>query len=88
MLGIIGSILGTAVGLGVSYIIQLYGLDFTSMMQNSTMLTTGVYRTRITATAFYIGFIPGILATFLGSAISGIGIYRRQTAQLFKELEV
>jgi putative ABC transport system permease protein len=88
VLGIIGSILGTAVGLGVSYIIQVKGLDFTSMMQNSTMLTTGVYRTRITSTAFYIGFIPGILATLLGSAISGIGIYKRQTAQLFKELEV
>jgi hypothetical protein len=28
-----------------------------------------------------------MLATFLGTAISGIGVYRRQTSQLFKELE-
>jgi putative ABC transport system permease protein len=35
-----------------------------------------------------IGFLPGLLATLLGSALSGVGIYKRKTAQLFKELEV
>jgi putative ABC transport system permease protein len=37
--------------------------------------------------SFFIGFIPGLLATILGTSISGIGIYKRQTSQLFKELE-
>jgi len=37
--------------------------------------------------SYYIGFLPGLLATFLGSAISGIAVFRRRTAQLFKELE-
>jgi len=41
----------------------------------------------LTPPAFYIGFIPGLFSTVLGTMLSGIGIYRRQTAQLFKELE-
>jgi len=31
--------------------------------------------------------VPGLLATLLGSAISGLGIYRRRTSQLAKEFE-
>ena len=57
------------------------------MMDNSSMMLPSVMRARITALSFYIGFIPGLLSTVLGTALSGIGIYRRQTAQLFKELE-
>jgi putative ABC transport system permease protein len=34
-----------------------------------------------------IGFVPGHSATLLGTSIAGIGIYRRQTAQLAKELQ-
>jgi len=34
-----------------------------------------------------IGFIPGFAATFLGTSIAGIGVYRRQTARLMKEME-
>jgi putative ABC transport system permease protein len=34
-----------------------------------------------------IGFVPGLLATGLGTAISGMGVYKRQTAALMKELE-
>jgi putative ABC transport system permease protein len=41
----------------------------------------------VTPTAYYVGFVPGLAATFLGSAVSGVGVFRRQTAQLFKELE-
>jgi len=44
-------------------------------------------RARITPPDFYIGFIPGLISTVLGTALSGIGIYRRQTSMLFKELE-
>jgi putative ABC transport system permease protein len=33
------------------------------------------------------GFIPEILSTLVGAGLAGIGIYKRQTAQLFKELE-
>jgi putative ABC transport system permease protein len=44
-------------------------------------------RARITPPDFYIGFIPGVISTVIGTALSGIGIYRRQTSRLFKELE-
>jgi putative ABC transport system permease protein len=87
IIGFAGSIIGVAVGLSLSYLVQQKGLDFSSMMQNATMLIPGVFRTRITPEAWYIGFIPGLFATVLGTMLSGIGIYRRQTARLFKELQ-
>jgi putative ABC transport system permease protein len=88
MIGIIGSILGTVLGVAISYYLQIKGVDITSIMKNTTMMISNVIRAQVTPVSFFIGFIPGLLATFLGSAISGIGIYRRQTSQLFKELEV
>ena len=63
------------------------GIDIGEMMKNSTMMIPSVFRAQITSETYYIGFIPGILATVLGTMLSGIGIYKRQTAQLFKELE-
>jgi putative ABC transport system permease protein len=88
VIGFASAILGTAAGLAFSYLLQVKGINVQSMMQNSTMLTSSVMRARITPASFYIGFIPGLFSTFLGTAISGIGIYKRETSQLFKELEV
>ena len=88
LIGMAGSVAGTAIGLALSYLFQKHGLDLSGAMQNATMLLPGVFRTRITPEAWYIGFIPGILAIVIGTALSGIGIYRRQTASLFKELQV
>ena len=34
-----------------------------------------------------IGFIPGVLATVLGTMLAGLAIYKREMSQLFKELE-
>lgn len=88
LIGIIGSVVGTAVGLSASYYLQVVGLDMGDMMQRSTLMMPTVVRTRITPTAFYIGFIPGVFSMVLGNALAGIAIYKRNTAQLFKELEV
>jgi putative ABC transport system permease protein len=44
-------------------------------------------RARITPADYYLGFIPGLISTVIGTMLSGIGIYKRQTAKLFKELE-
>jgi putative ABC transport system permease protein len=88
LIGIVGSICGTLMGLAVAYYLQVHGIDISYMMKQSSMLISSVFRAQITATTYYIGFIPGLLATIIGTAISGIGIYKRQTAQLFKELEV
>jgi putative ABC transport system permease protein len=87
LMGVAGSVLGTFVGLVVSYYLQEQGLDISSMTKGSDVIMANVIRARITPTAYYIGFIPGLLATLLGTAISGISIFRRRTAQLFKELE-
>ena len=48
----------------------------------------GLIHAKITTETYYIGFIPGVISMVLGTMLSGIGIYKRQTAQLFKELEV
>ena len=87
IIGIAGSFLGTAVGLSISYLVQQKGIDLSKLMESATMIMPGVFRTKITPASWYIGFIPGILATVLGTALAGIGIYRRQTASLFKELQ-
>lgn len=86
-IGIAGSIVGTAFGLFFAWLIQKYGIDISGMMQGSSMMLPSHIRARIAPTDFYIGFFPGLLSTVLGTMLSGIGIYKRQTAKLFKELE-
>jgi putative ABC transport system permease protein len=88
MIGIMGSIVGTAFGLFFAWLIQTYGIDISSMMQGASVMMPSEIRARITPVDFYIGFIPGILSTVIGTALAGIGIYKRKTAQLFKELDV
>jgi len=87
MVGIVGSIAGTLLGLGISYYLQVRGLDISAFLKNASMLISDVLRAEVTPVSWVIGFVPGLLATFLGTSISGIGVYRRQTAQLMKELE-
>ena len=87
MIGVLGTIAGTALGLALSYFLQAKGMDFSGMLKNITLMMPTVLRARVTPVAYVIGFIPGILATLIGSAIAGRRIYKRQTAQLFKELE-
>lgn len=88
MIGIFGSILGTLAGAGIAYLMQVYGLDFGFLFKSSSIMISSVYRAQVTFGSFIIGFAPGIISTVLGTSIAGIGIYKRQTSQLFKELEV
>jgi putative ABC transport system permease protein len=87
LIGIVGSILGTLIGVSLSYYFQRHGLDISGVMKGATMLMSNVMRARVTSVSFLVGFVPGILAILLGTLIAGIGILRRQTSQLFKELE-
>jgi putative ABC transport system permease protein len=86
--GFAGYVLGTLLGLVPAYYLQEVGLDFTNVLQGSSMMMSSVYRAQITGTIFWIGMIPGIAAPVLGALISGTQIFRRETAQLFRELEV
>jgi putative ABC transport system permease protein len=87
LIGIIGSISGTFFGLLISLYMQNHGLDLGSIMKNATIMMPAVFHARINTLSFFIGFIPGLISTVVGTALSGIGIYKRKTAQLFKELE-
>jgi len=86
-IGLIGSIIGIIIGLGGSYYMQETGIDISGMTRESTILMSPVLRAKVTKGAYFIGFVPGLLATFLGKAIAGIGIMKRETSQLFRELE-
>jgi putative ABC transport system permease protein len=87
VIGLAGSIIGTALGLALAFYVQKHGFDFSSMMQNASMLMTTRFYARVTGFAYFIGFIPGVAATMLGAATAGRGIYKRQTSRLLKELE-
>ena len=87
IIGLLGSVAGTALGLAAAYYLQTKGVNIGSMMKGASMIITDVLRARVTTGSYVIGFIPGLAATFLGRAVSGIGIYKRQTSQLAKEFE-
>ena len=87
LIGICGSFLGTLAGVAAGYWMQVHGLDFGYLFKNSAMMVPSVYHARVTFGCFVIGFVPGIFSTVLGASIAGIGIYKRKTSQLFKELE-
>ena len=88
LIGAIGSVIGTVIGLLLTLYLQVHGINIGSMMSNSSMMMPTVMRSRLTPSLFYLGFIPGLFAMVLGNMLSGIGIYKRETATLFKELEV
>jgi putative ABC transport system permease protein len=86
-IGFAGSVVGTLLGLIPAYWLQSQGLDISGMFPNTSMMMENVIRAQISPTTFVIGFVPGLLATAIGTAISGMGIYKRQTASLMRELE-
>jgi putative ABC transport system permease protein len=89
MIGIAGTIVGTGIGLFFAWLMQEYGLDIGEFTKNAStsVMFPNVVHARITPTDYYIGFIPGVISTVVGTMLSGVGIYKRKTAQLFKELE-
>ena len=90
VIGIAGSVIGTALGLLPSWYFMHFGFDLSVFTNNAgaTLLTPNVIYARITPTTLWIGFLPGIFATVLGSAMAASAIFRRQTAVLIKELEL
>ena len=90
IIGFIGSVMGTVIGLGLTYYLQEVGLDYTKGLENITstsIIMSNVFYAKVTPDLYYIGFIPGVLATVLGTMLAGRAIYKREMAQLFKELE-
>jgi putative ABC transport system permease protein len=70
--------------------VQEVGIDYSAAFENlntSTLIMSSVFYTKVTPDLYYIGIIPGILATVFGTMLAGRAIYKREMAQLFKELE-
>ncbi|MBC8479117.1 MAG: ABC transporter permease [FCB group bacterium] len=88
LIGLGGSLMGTALGLSATYYLQVVGFDISEMTRSISVMMTNVIRARISPECFYMGFVPGLMATVIGTTIAGLGIFKRETAQLFKELEV
>jgi putative ABC transport system permease protein len=87
LIGFVGSIAGVVIGMGLAWLLQTYGINIGRIMKDATIMMPTTFRGRITPETWFIGFIPGVFSKLIGTMLSGIGIYKRQTAQLFKELE-
>lgn len=88
VIGVVGSFIGSCLGTLLCLYLKVYGIDMSDMMADSSIVINPILRANVSIVGFLIGFIPGILAVVLGTSLSGIGIYKRDTASLFKELEV
>ena len=90
IIGIIGTILGTGIGIAITYYVQVNGIDYTKgieALSNSSIIMPNVFYAQVTSDLFYIGFFPGVLATVFGTMLAGVVVYKREMAQLFKDLE-
>ena len=90
IIGLAGTVVGTGIGIALTYYVQENGIDYTKgieALSNSSMVMPNIFYAQVTPDLFYIGFLPGVLATVLGTMLAGLAIYRREMSQLFKELE-
>lgn len=88
LIGVIGSVVGTIIGLSATYYLQTNGIDIGQYLDDATMMMPSIIRAKVSPDLFVLGFIPGLFAMVFGAMLSGLAIYRRETATLFKELEV
>jgi putative ABC transport system permease protein len=90
IIGFFGSIVGTTLGILLTSYLQKVGIDYSKgidSLNSSNFAMPNIFYPQVTPDLFYIGFIPGILATVFGTMLAGRAIYKREMAQLFKELE-
>ena len=90
IIGVVGTVIGTALGLPITYYVQEVGIDYSEAMEtigSTSFIFSNIFYTKVTPDLYYIGFFPGVLATVLGTMLAGRAIYKREMSQLFKELE-
>ena len=90
IIGLTGTLLGTGLGLSITYYVQENGISYAEAFEEmalKNMVMPNVFYSKVTPDLFYVGLLPGLLATVLGTMLAGLAIYRREMAQLFKELE-
>jgi len=86
-IGVIGSFVGTVLGVALCKYLSVHGIDYSQMMENISMMVDPIIRAEVTPRTYYIGFIPGIASMLIGTALAGRAVYKRKTAMLFKELD-
>ena len=90
IIGFTGTVIGTGVGLTLTYYFQENGIDYSLVVESmnaSSMVLPNIFYAKVTPDLLYIGFLPGLIATVLGTMLAGLAIYKREMSQLFKELE-
>lgn len=87
LIGVIGSVAGTLLGLLLCYWLSIHGIDYGSIMDNYGMMIHPVIRAELRPSMCWIGFIPGVLSMLIGTALAGQAVFKRETANLFKELD-
>ena len=90
IIGFFGTIIGTIIGVYITYYFQENGIDYTQVvenMNNNTLVLPNIFYTKVTPDLFYIGLLPGLFSTVFGTMIAGIAIFRREMSLLIKELE-
>ncbi|HRY82997.1 MAG TPA: FtsX-like permease family protein [Candidatus Cloacimonadota bacterium] len=86
-IGFAGSVLGILLGLLLSAYFNLKGMDVSVFSRNSSLLSEDIIYTSVSLKTALSALIPGMLSTLLGAALAGMAVFKRQTSQLFKELE-
>jgi len=86
-IGVAGSLIGVLLGVAVSWYFGVHGLDVSVFARTTTLMTEDVVYTELSPGDALVSLIPGVLSTVMGAALAGIAVFKRQTSQLFKELE-
>ncbi|MDP8210888.1 MAG: FtsX-like permease family protein [Candidatus Stygibacter australis] len=87
LIGFLGSIIGTAGGVGIGYWLQSHPFDMSQYLTKATVMMSPDISADVNWFSYVVGFIPGFLATILGAGFAALAVFRRSTASLFKELE-
>jgi len=87
LIGFLGSLIGTAGGVGFGYWLQNHPFDMSHYLSNATVMMTPDISADVNWFSYVVGFIPGFLATIVGAGFAALAVFRRSTASLFKELE-
>lgn len=87
LIGFLGVLAGCLTGGALTYYLQEVGVNMGDAFAKTGLMMNDVVRGRVSMEGFITGIIPGMTASVLGTLIAGLAIYKRSTANLFRELE-
>ncbi len=87
LIGTLGVLAGCLTGGALTYYLQEVGINMGDAFAKTGLMMNDVVRGRVSLEGFITGIIPGMTASVLGTLIAGFAIFKRSTANLFRELE-